>query len=458
MYLAIMLIVVSILVFYNELNSKMNIAEIALLAIALIAIIRASLNYIQIDNTINEGFTNNTRSRKSGVKSRGNNKNEDNIIISSEYSNEYFDTEKFNTVNKIPNSTKSSLDSSEQKINKDAVNQVNSLLGIGTSKFEDIATTTTRNATTTSPSTANPASTQPNFDNSISSVFRPQIIVGKGANDSLNMSSMNMNASLYDISGGLNGVGSDMNSLLDNAASLNTAYSNDNMTFKNTMQPTTNLWGTDRDNWTQSMNDYNNGRWNPQLYQKPSDYTDYYTPSAYGMSTPTSGSTPTSRSNFEDTPTTTSANNTSANNTSANNTSANNTSANTASNTPTATTLDEYGQPKKLCGAYDDLSMDQAGNLVVQNYTQAKKWYPGYTYVPPVYWDVPQRHVSICQPPTKDYRSLTGLVDRGLPINALELNPNGTQADTEDSVTMTNVGSMLPKFRFQETPFSKPYV
>jgi len=102
--------------------------------------------------------------------------------------------------------------------------------------------------------------------------------------------------------------------------------------------------------------------------------------------------------------------------------------------------------------------MDQAGNLVVKNYTQAKKWYPGYTYVPPVYWDVPQRHVSVCQPPTKNVRSLTGLIDRGLPINALELNPNGSQADSENTVTMTNVGSMLPKFKYQEMPYSKPYV
>jgi hypothetical protein len=50
------------------------------------------------------------------------------------------------------------------------------------------------------------------------------------------------------------------------------------------------------------------------------------------------------------------------------------------------------------------------------------------------------------------------LIDRGLPINALELNPDGSQADTENEVSMTNVGSMLPKFKYQETPFSKPYV
>ena len=102
--------------------------------------------------------------------------------------------------------------------------------------------------------------------------------------------------------------------------------------------------------------------------------------------------------------------------------------------------------------------MDQAGNLVVRNYTEAKKWYPGYTYVPPVYWDVPQRHVSICQPNGPNVRKLTGLIDRGLPINALELNPDGSIADNERDVKLTNVGSVLPKFNYIEEPYSKPYV
>ena len=41
MYLAIMLIIVAVLVFYNEIHNKMNLAELLLLAIALVAIIRA---------------------------------------------------------------------------------------------------------------------------------------------------------------------------------------------------------------------------------------------------------------------------------------------------------------------------------------------------------------------------------------------------------------------------------
>ena len=341
---------------------------------------------------------------------------EDTTILKSGDSTEYFDTDKFISVN-----NKSTNKSTSEKINNDAVNQVNSLLGLNdssNSKFENIPTTT-----------------DANLDNEIESVFRPQIIIGKGSNNFMNtnipnnLNSNNLNTN-------------NLNSITNNSAEYNTAFTNDGMTFKNTMAPTTNLWGTHNDydnsdtNWTQSMNDYNTGKWNPQLYQKPSDYTDFYEPSAYGMSSPhiqsTQSTQPIHRSNFE--------------------------SVSSTTNPITAATTDSQGQTKKLCGAYDDLSMEQSGNLVVKNYTQAKKWMPGYTYVPPVYWNVPQRHVSICQPAEPNVRKLTGLIDRGMPINALELNFDGSQAQTEDTVTMTNVGSMLPRFNYQEEPFSKPYV
>ena len=413
-----MLIIVSILVFYNEINNKMNIAEIALFAIALIAIVRASLNYIQIDDTngIKESFTN-SKPKKRHTKS----KMEDITVLNSGDSNEYFDTDKFKSTNSLNSINSNSTNkSTSDQINNDAVSQVNSLLGLDSSisKFDNIST-----------------ATNPNPDDEIDSVFKPQIIIGKGSNDSMNT---NIYSSLN------SSINSSINSLTNNSAEWKSAFSKDGMTFKNTMAPSNNLWGTDTSydntntNWTQSMNDYNTGKWNPQLYQKPSDYTDFYEPSAYGMSSPTTQTTqttqtpqPTKRSNFE--------------------------SVSSPTN-PVATTLNSYGQPQKLCGAYDDLSMDQAGNLIIKNYTQAKKWMPGYTYVPPVYWDVPQRHVSICQPAEPNVRKLTGLIDRGLPINALELNPDGSQAQTEDTVSMTNVGSVLPRFNYQEEPYSKPYV
>ena len=461
-----MLIIVAGLVFYNEYNKNMNIAEIGLLIVALIAIVRASMNYITLnnDNTIFdnlEGFyASGTVSRKSGNKSKGKNKVEDVIILESSKSKEYFDTDENTNTNldigssiTTPQTTQHVLTSlSGNKIDSDAVSQVNSLLGISSpgsrsqsiqSNFDNVST----------PATSNKLNAYRNESGSgIESTFVPQIQIGKGAYDSLNgdrdinMQGMNMRS--------IGGLGvPNVASLASTAAALGAG---DSMLFPNTMKPSSNLWSSDLDymdtstNWSQSLADYNKGKWHPNTYAKASDYIDYYTPSAYGMNTPpntnsiginsatataTSAST-SSKSQFNNIPATTKP----------------------ATNTPQPTTLDSNGQPQKLCGAYDDLSLDQAGNLVVQNYTQAKKWMPGYTYVPPVYWDVPQKHTSACQAANPNARKLTGLVDRGLPINALELNPDGSMADTEDTVSLTNIGSILPRLNYQETPFSKPYI
>ena len=72
---------------------------------------------------------------------------------------------------------------------------------------------------------------------------------------------------------------------------------------------------------------------------------------------------------------------------------------------------------------------------------------------------MPQKHPPACLAPSPNTIKLTGLVDRGLPLNVLELHPyDGKIAKTEDSVKLTNVGSMLPKFKYEEQPFSKPYI
>ena len=447
-----MLIIVAVLVFYNELNKKMNLAEIALLAVSLIAIIRASLNYINLNDTATlELFTNSSGSRKSGVKSKGrdNNSKKDIMVLESERSKEYFDTDENTShasiMNTATTTTKPLLEvGTGNKINKDAVNQINSILGIK-STFDNIPTSTDVQSS--------------GSGSGIDSIFVPQIQIGKSAQDILTAP-----ISLT----GINMMGvSTVNNSATNAAEWGTAFSNDGMKFNNTMKPTNNLWSSDLDymdtstNWSQSLDEYNRGKWNPNLYKKPSDYIDYYTPGAYGAATPTAtttsttttsaitttATTPTSMSRFDDTSTTTQPITTTAI-----------TRPAIATVAPAPTTIDLYGQPKKLCGAYDDLSMDQSGNLVIQNYTQAKKWVPGYTYVPPVYWDVPQRHPSVCQPANPNVRKLTGLVDRGLPLNVLELNPDGSIADTEDTVKLTNFGSVVPKFNYEEMPFSKPYV
>ena len=55
-YLSIILILLAFFVFYNEFNKELNCAEMAILAIAFIAILRASYNYIELDNS-NKQYT-----------------------------------------------------------------------------------------------------------------------------------------------------------------------------------------------------------------------------------------------------------------------------------------------------------------------------------------------------------------------------------------------------------------
>ena len=120
---------------------------------------------------------------------------------------------------------------------------------------------------------------------------------------------------------------------------------------------------------------------------------------------------------------------------------------------------DKFDDNNNKCkGQYDTLRENDEGNLIVKNYTDSKTFYPGYTYVPPKNWSVPQQRAPVCSSSSPNALRLTGLIDRGLPLNVLELNPQGGVADTEESVSLTNVGSMLPNFKYEEQPFSKPYV
>jgi hypothetical protein len=410
-----MLVIVSILVIYNEVNNKMNIAEIFLLAIALIAIIRASLNYIHLNNITsdNEHFTN-FKGRKSRAKTKGNSNKKDNLIkIMSNSSKEYF-TNNDNDNNNVNNNNNNN-NNDNAKIDTKAVNNIDNLFK--TSNFDKFgnanANTNTNtntnekfyNDTPTIPETTKPNSLNRNMPRNIDSVFKPEIYIG-GGNKNYDTDS--------NTAGGMNTAY--VNDIASKSSPIKGAYTNDNMTFPNTMKPTSNLWSSDLDKmdlseqWISNLNSYNEGRWDPQSYKKPSDYIDYYTPD------------------------------------------------NNKQQNKYTSTLDEYGKQKKLCGQYDDLNIDQAGNINIKNYTQSKKWMPGYTYIPPVYWDVPQKHSGVCSPNGPNVRKLTGLVDRGLPLNVLELNQEGEIAQNENEVNLTNVGSILPRFTYQEEPYSKPFV
>jgi len=461
MYLAIMLIVVTLLVFYNEINNKMDLSEYMLLAITFIAIIKAAINYIKI-NKEQEGFEANNsnylnKNRKNKAKTNNNNNNnnnktykdehefdqeeEDLIIIKSEDSDEYLDSDELPYKNRYKN--KNSFTSltdvlkTNQKDTRAIKNIDNILYSESLSKFTDIPvpSVTSDSAFPTDPII---------YDNKVASSFNPKVIIGKGKNNND-----------YDTNS-TTGFGS-----MGDSSAWNSAFKNDGFKFNNTMYPNKNLWrdhhsyynsdtsdsscdqnvtstvGINPNDWTQSMDEYNKGLWNKNLYTKASDYIDY---TNFSINNPvTTKPTPTSVSRFEDVPTPTPT--------------STSTPTPTSSHSPTPTATNS-----KKCGKYDTTYENDAGDLLVKDYTESKKWVAGYTYVPPVFWDVPQKHTSICNPNGPNVHKLTGLMDRGLPINALELNDYGKIASTEDTVNLTNVGSMVQKFNYQEQPFSKPYV
>ena len=466
MYLAIMLIIVTILVFYNEINNKMDISEYILLGITFIAIFKASINYIKI-NKVQEGFESNNSNNSYKNKIKNKNKNiqhkeeyeldeENAILVKSEDSEEYLDSDElpydiienknknknknsFQSLNSVLNNKNTDLNyvKSQNIIDPKAIKHVDNVLYDDVLHFTDIPVPT-------------------DYDSQVKSVFSPKVIIGKGKSKSNDYNTNNYNNNNNNDNENDTGFGS------TNRSSWNSAFKNDGFKFDNTMYPVNNLWrdnhsyynGGNRNNscskndenvtsriginpndWTQSMDDYNKGLWRKNLYTKASDYIDYTNSSAPTPTRTTPTPTKTSVSKFMDVNSTTPTN------------------TNSPSPTPTPTPTNS-----KKCGEYDTTYENEAGDLIVKDYTQSKKWVAGYTYVPPVHWDVPQKHTSICNPNGPNVHKLTGLMDRGLPINALELNQDGRIATTEDTVSLSNLGSMVPKFNYQEQPFSKPYV
>jgi hypothetical protein len=80
--------------------------------------------------------------------------------------------------------------------------------------------------------------------------------------------------------------------------------------------------------------------------------------------------------------------------------------------------------------------------------TSSKKFYPGYSIIPPDKWDVPQKRPKHCIP--DKWKRPSGVFTAGTPVNVLELDNNGNMLLDENEVTFTNVGSILPKFTYTE--------
>lgn len=104
----------------------------------------------------------------------------------------------------------------------------------------------------------------------------------------------------------------------------------------------------------------------------------------------------------------------------------------------------------KDCGNY--VEYDTLRKKPDEKYQKGpKQFYPGYSYLPPTNWDVPQKRAPVCVNNNPDTTKLPiGIADHGTPINALEVDPIGRILATEEMVKHTNVGSILPKFKYVE--------
>jgi hypothetical protein len=75
-----------------------------------------------------------------------------------------------------------------------------------------------------------------------------------------------------------------------------------------------------------------------------------------------------------------------------------------------------------------------------------RHFYPGFQYVNPAHWDIPQKRAKVCVPNNEKTYPPAGVVEAR--FSFLELNESGRVADTEDTATQNNVGSILPKFTY----------
>jgi hypothetical protein len=111
----------------------------------------------------------------------------------------------------------------------------------------------------------------------------------------------------------------------------------------------------------------------------------------------------------------------------------------------------KYHQEKgKECRSYVDVRKNDESKFVreaIKNNTW-KKFKPGYSAVDPKHWNVPQKRPPVCLPNRVDLPS--AVFTQGTPANVLEFDRYGNMANTEDDVAETNVGSILPKFEYNE--------
>lgn len=117
----------------------------------------------------------------------------------------------------------------------------------------------------------------------------------------------------------------------------------------------------------------------------------------------------------------------------------------TSSNSGTSSNSKLLNEAKRAQNAQKE---NQSQSLLHNFYDKLNYRNPGYSYIDPKHWSVPQKRAPICV--TSNSFNPASLYDRGTPTNVLELTTAGDQAVTEDTVSQTNVGSILPKFEYTE--------
>jgi hypothetical protein len=88
------------------------------------------------------------------------------------------------------------------------------------------------------------------------------------------------------------------------------------------------------------------------------------------------------------------------------------------------------------------------GHITDKYYSSLDNKPPGYSYMDPKLWNVPQKRQPVCH--YKNDLSAVPLYDSGTHINVLELTPYGDIATSEKDVMQTNIGSILPSFQYRE--------
>ena len=127
---------------------------------------------------------------------------------------------------------------------------------------------------------------------------------------------------------------------------------------------------------------------------------------------------------------------------------ANNTTAAAANNANATATANNNMQNNHNRRKQIYINPMSSGHILDNYYSSLDNKPPGYSYLDPRMWTVPQKRPPVCH--YNNDLSAVPLYDTGTHINVLELTPYGDIATSENAVKQTNVGSIMPKFQYRE--------